>query len=327
MQRTRNRSAQLILAASLVITSSAALAQESYPIKPVKLVVSSSPGGGTDTTARLIAPKVSDLLGKQIVIENRPGAASMIGSEYVARSAPDGYTLLIVPSTITIVPSTYRKVAFDTMKDFAPITQVVVVPQMLVGHPSLPAKNVKELVALAKAQPGKLDFAGGSYGANPHMAMVLFLNMTGTQMTYVPYKSGNAGLADALAGHVPLMMGNILAVLPHVKNGRFRAFGVTSGKRAVGAPDIPTIAESGLTGYESLQWFGVMAPAGTSREIVTRLHRDIVKVVNENEIKQKFLNDGAEPQTSASPEAFHTFMRTEIAKWAKVVKQANLKPL
>lgn len=327
MQRTRNRSAQLILAASLVITSSAALAQESYPVKPVKLVVSSSPGGGTDTTARLIAPRVSDLLGKQIVIENRPGAASMIGSEYVARSAPDGYTLLIVPSTITIVPSTYRKVAFDTMKDFAPITQVVVVPQMLVGHPSLPAKNVKELVALAKAQPGKLDFAGGSYGANPHMAMTLFLNMTGTRITYVPYKSGNAGLADALAGHVPLMMGNILAVLPHVKNGRFRAYGVTTAKRAVGAPDISTLAEAGVPGYESVQWFGIMAPAGTPREIVTRLHRDIVKVVNENEIKQKFLNDGAEPQTSASPEAFHTFMRAEIAKWAQVVKQARLKQM
>ena len=326
MQRIRSRSAQLTLAASFLIASTAALAQESYPVKPVKLVVSSSPGGGTDTTARLIAPKVSELLGKQLVIENRPGAASMIGSEYVARSAPDGYTLLIVPSTITIVPSTYRKVAFDTMRDFAPITQIVVVPQMLVGHPSLPAKNVKELVALAKAQPGKLDFAGGSYGANPHMAMVLFLNMTGTQMTYVPYKSGNAGLADALAGHVHLMMGNILAVLPHVKSGRFRPFGVTSGKRAVGAPDIPTIAESGLTGYESLQWFGVMAPAGTPREIVTRLHRDIVKVVNENEIRQKFLNDGAEPHPSASPEAFQSFMRDEIGKWAKVVKQAKLKP-
>jgi len=321
------RFAQVTLAASFAVAPGAVLAQGGYPVKPVKLVVSSSPGGGTDTTARLIAPKVSDLLGRQIVIENRPGAASQIGSEYVARSAPDGYTLLIVPSTITIVPSTYRKVPFDTMKDFAPITQVVAVPQVLVAHPSLPARNVKELITLAKAQPGKLDFAGGSYGANPHMAMVLFLNMTGTQMTYVPYKSGNAGLSDALAGHVPLMIGNILAVLPHVKSGRFQAYGVTTAQRAVAAPDIPTIAESGLPGYESVQWFGIMAPAGTPREIVTRLHRDIVQVVQDKEISRKFLADGAQAQTSASPDEFQSFMRAEIAKWAQVVKQAKLKQM
>jgi tripartite-type tricarboxylate transporter receptor subunit TctC len=302
----------------------AAWAQGAYPEKPVRLVVASSPGGGTDTTARIVSPRVSELLGKQIVIENRPGAAARIGSEYVARSAPDGYTLLISASTLVIVPSVYKNMTFDPLKDFAPITQVVVVPQLLVSHPSLPTKNVKELVAFAKARPGKLEYASSQVGSNPQMAMVLFLNMTGTQIVHVPYKSGNAGLGDVIAGHVPLTMANMLAGLPHVRTGRLRAYGVTTAKRAVGAPDIPTIAESGLPGYESVQWFGILAPAGTPREIVTRLHRDITRVAQEKEIQQRFLADGAESQWSETPEQFGAFMRAETAKWAKVVEQARI---
>jgi tripartite-type tricarboxylate transporter receptor subunit TctC len=302
----------------------AAWAQGAYPEKPVRLVVASSPGGGTDTTARIVSPRVSELLGRQIVIENRPGAAARIGSEYVARSAPDGYTLLISASTLVIVPSVYRNMTFDPLKDFAPITQVVVVPQLLVSHPSLPTKNVKELVAFAKARPGKLEYASSQIGSNPQMAMVLFLNMTGTQIVHIPYKSGNAGLSDVIAGHVPLTMANMLAGLPHVRTGRLRAYGVTTAKRAVGAPDIPTIAESGLPGYESVQWFGILAPAGTPREIVTRLHRDITRVVQEKEIQQRFLADGAESQWSETPEQFGAFMRAETAKWAKVVEQAKI---
>jgi tripartite-type tricarboxylate transporter receptor subunit TctC len=290
----------------------------------VRLIVASTPGGGTDTTARIIAPRVSELLGRQIVIENRPGAAAIVGTEYVARAAPDGYTLLIVASTITIVPSIYRKLPFDPLRDFVPITQVVVVPQLLVSHPSLPAKNVKELIALAKSRPGKLDYASGAVGSNPQMAMVLFLNMTGTHIVHVPYKSGNAGLGDTIAGHVSLTMGNMLAALPHVRTGRLRAFGVTTSTRATGAPDIPTIAEAGVPGYESVQWFGVLAPAGTPREIVARLHRDILKVVQDPEVKQRFTADGAEAQPSRSPEDFAAFMRSEVAKWAKVVERAKI---
>ena len=213
---------------------------------------------------------------------------------------------------------------FDPLKDFAPITQVVVVPQLLVSHPSLPTRNVKELVAFAKARPGKLEYASSQIGSNPQMAMVLFLNMTGTQIVHIPYKSGNAGLSDVIAGHVPLTMANMLAGLPHVRTGRLRAYGVTTAKRAVGAPDIPTIAESGLPGYESVQWFGILAPAGTPREIVTRLHRDITRVVQEKEIQQRFLADGAESQWSETPEQFGAFMRAETAKWAKVVEQAKI---
>jgi tripartite-type tricarboxylate transporter receptor subunit TctC len=316
-----------IAAAVLALGCGFACAQESYPVKPIRLVVPSSPGGGTDTSARAIAPRLGDRLGQQIVVENRPGAAAMIGTEYVARSAPDGYTLVMAQSTITIVPSIYRKIRFDPLKDFEPISEVVVVPQVLVGHPSLPPKNAKELIAFAKANPGKLDYAAGGYGGNGHLSMVLFLSMSGTSMNYVPYKSGNAGLSEALAGEVALMMGNILAVLPHVKAGKLRAYGVSSAKRATAAPDIPALAEAGVPGYEALQWFGILAPAGTPRAIVDRLHREIVRVIETPDMQKFFISTGADPKPSASPDAFAALMRAELAKWAKVVKQAGLKEL
>jgi tripartite-type tricarboxylate transporter receptor subunit TctC len=319
------RFAQFPLAAVLAaISLSAAQAQDAYPEKPLRLIVASSPGGGTDTTARIVSPRAAELLGKQIVIENRPGAAARIGSDYVAKAAPDGYTLLITASTIVIVPSVYKTISFDPLKDFAPITQLVVVPQLLVSHPSLPAKDVRELIAFAKARPGKLEYASSAVGSNPQMAMVLFLNMSGTHIVHVPYKSGNAGLSDVIGGHVPLTMANMLAGLPHVRNGRLRAYGVTTATRAVGAPDIPTIAEAGLPGYESVQWFGILAPAGTARDIVARLHRDFTRVIREKEIQQRFLADGAEAHASETPEQFGAFMHAETVKWAKVVQQAKI---
>jgi tripartite-type tricarboxylate transporter receptor subunit TctC len=299
-------------------------AQDAYPEKPVRLIVPSSPSGGTDTTARILSPRISELLGQQIVVENRPGAATRIGAGHVAKSAPDGYTLLITPSTLIIAPSVYKDMGFDPLKDFEPITQVVVVPQMLVSHPSLPPKNVRELIAFAKARPDKLEYASSAVGSNPQMAMVLFLNLTGTKMVHVPYKSGNAGLGDVIGGHVPITMANMLAGLPHVRSGRLRAYGVTTATRAVGAPDIPTIAEAGVPGYESVQWFGILAPAGTPRQIVTRLHRDITRVLQEPEIQKRFLADGAEAHWSDSPQNFARFMRAETAKWAKVVQDAGI---
>jgi tripartite-type tricarboxylate transporter receptor subunit TctC len=320
------RHSRLIAAAFLALAAAVASAQDSYPTKPIRLIVPSSPGGGTDTTARAIAPRLTERLGQQIVVENRPGAAAMIGTEYVARSAPDGYTIVLAQSTITIVPSIYKKIRFDPIRDFEPITNVVVVPQTLVGHPSLPVKNAKELVAFAKANPGKLDYAAGAYGGNPHLSMALFLSMSGTSMNYVPYKSGNAGLTEALAGEVPLMMGNILAVLPHVKGGKLRAYGVTSAKRASAAPEIPTLAEAAaVPGYEALQWFGLLAPAGTPRPIVERLHRETLRVIELPDVQKFFATTGGDPQLSATPEAFGALMRAEIAKWAKVVKQAGIK--
>jgi len=316
--------ARLAGAALMTMTMCTAHAQDAYPSRPIRLVVPSSPGGGTDASARIIAPKLSVPLGQQVVIEYRAGAAAMIGTEAVARSAPDGYTLLIGQSTMTIVPSVYRKVRFDPIRDFAPISAVAIVPLLLVGHPSLPAKNVKELIALAKARPGQIDYVAGGYGGNSHLAMEHLLMSAGMKMTFVPYKSGNAGITDALSGRVPVMLSNVLVSLPHVRSGRFRAYGVSSARRAAEVPDIPTIAQAGVPGYEAVQWFGILAPAGTSREIVARLHRDLVQVMQDDETKRRFAADGADPTFSKSPEEFSAFMRAELAKWAKVVKAANI---
>jgi tripartite-type tricarboxylate transporter receptor subunit TctC len=288
------------------------------------LIVPSSPGGGTDASARLISPKWSERLGQPIVIEYRPGAAAMIGTEAVARAAPDGYTLLIAQSTMTIVPSVYKKVRFDPVKDFAPISIVAVAPLLIVGHPSLPAKTVKELIALAKVRPGQIDYAAGAPGSNSHLAMEHFLMMAGAKMNYVPYKSGNAGLVDALAGRVQLMISNALVSLPHVRSGRFRAYGLTSSKRSAAAPDLPTLAEAGVPGYEAVQWFGMLAPAGTPPEIIVRLHRDLVQVMQDEDLKKRFAADGAEPVYSKTPEDFVGLIKAEVAKWAKVVKAAKI---
>ena len=313
-----------LCAAALLLAASTAHAQEAYPTRTIRLIVPSSPGGGTDASARLVAPKLSERLGQQVVIDYRPGAAAMIGTEAGARAAPDGYTLLIAQSTMTIVPSVYKKVRFDPVKDFAPISIVAVVPLLLVGHPSLPVKSVKELIALAKARPGQIDYVAGGYGGNSHLAMEHFLSMAGIKMTYVPYKSGNAGLVDALSGRIQVMLSNMLVSLPHVRSGRFRPYGVTSAKRAAEAPEIPTIAEAGVPGYEAVQWFGILGPAGTPREIVNRVHRELVQVMQDPDIRKRFAADGADPVYSRTPEEFAALIRTEVAKWAKVVKSAKI---
>jgi tripartite-type tricarboxylate transporter receptor subunit TctC len=304
----------------------AAHAQDAYPTRAIRLIVPSSPGGGTDASARIISSRLSTLLGQQVVIDYRPGAAAMIGTEAVARAAPDGYTLLIAQSTMTIVPSVYRKIRFDPVKDFAPISRVAIVPLLMVGHPSLPARTVKELLALAKARPGEIDYAAGAYGGNSHLAMEHFLITAGVKMNYVPYKSGNAGLTDALSGRVPVMLSNMLVCLPHVRSGRFRAFGVTSAKRASEVADIPTLSEGGVPGYEAVQWFGILAPAATPRDIVAHLHRDLVRVMQEEDIRRRFRADGAEPTFSATPEDFAALIRSEIARWAKVARSAKIEP-
>ena len=301
-------------------------AQESYPTRPIRLIVPSSPGGGTDASARLIAPRLSERLGQPVVIEYRAGAAAMIGTEAGAKAPPDGYTLLIAQSTMTIVPSVYRKVRFDPVKDFAPISLVAVVPLMLVAHPALPARNLKEVLALARARPGEIDYVAGAYGSNSHLAMEHLLAMAKVRMTHVPYKSGNAGLVDALSGRIPLMLSNMLVSLPHVRNGRFRAYGVTSAKRSAEAPDVPTLAEAGVPGYEAVQWFGILAPAATPRDIVTRLHRDLVQVMQDGELRKRFAADGADAVFSPTPDEFGTMIRAEVARWAQVVKIARIEP-
>lgn len=318
--------ARSVGALALVCALGAAGAQENYPTRTIRLIVPSSPGGGTDASARLVSPKLSERLRQQVVIDYRPGAAAMIGTEAGARATPDGYTLLIAQSTMTIVPSVYKKVRFDPVKDFAPISLVAVVPLLLVGHPSLPPRNLKELIALARARPGQIDYVAGGYGGNSHLAMEHLLSMAKIRMTYVPYKSGNAGLVDALAGRIPVMLSNVLVSLPHVRSGRFRPYGVTSMKRVSEAPEIPTIAEAGVPGYEAVQWFGILGPAGTPREIVNRVHRELVQVMQDPEVTKRFAADGADPVYSKTPEEFASLIRAEVAKWAKVVKSAQIEP-
>jgi tripartite-type tricarboxylate transporter receptor subunit TctC len=309
----------------LVAMPLAATAQDWSPTRPIRMVVSSSPGGGTDATARIIQPRLSELLGQPIVVENRPGASSQIGAELLARAAPDGHAVLVTASSIVVTQSTYRKPLLDPMKDLAPVTQILAVPQLVAGHPSLPARSLKELIALLKSRPGKVDYSAGNYGGQPHVTMALFLSMAGVQATFVPYRSGNAGLVDGLSGQVPLLLANVLAALPHVRTGRLRAYGVTSSKRAVSAPDVPTISEAGVPGYESVQWFGMLLPAGAARPVVDRYYRDTVRVIQEPKTKERFLADGGEATWSRSPEEFGALMRAELVKWAKVVKASGIK--
>jgi tripartite-type tricarboxylate transporter receptor subunit TctC len=325
MLRVQAGAAAVIVAAWCIWLQPASAQQTSYPVRAIRIVVPSSPGGGTDITARLVAPKLSEFLGQQLVIENRSGAGTMIGGEVVARAAPDGYTLLMGISTLAINPAMYKKVPYDALRDFAPISQVVSLPNILVAHPSLPVKSVKDLVAFAKARPAQINFASAGMGTSPHLSMELLLTMTGIKMIHVPYKGSGQGVVDVLAGHVSLMTPSILTGLPYVKDGRLRALGVTSVKRAAGAPDIPTIAEAGVPGYEATQWFGMLAPAGTPPDIVSRLHKEVVRVLAIPEMRERFAADGAEP-IGSSPEEFHAYIRSETAKWAGVIKQAGIRP-
>lgn len=297
-----------------------------YPEKPVRVIVPSPTGGGTDTSTRIIAPKLAEILGQQMVIDNRPGASGNIGAEVAARAAPDGYTLLAVIASHTSNPAVMKKVSYDLVRDFSPISRTVTLPNVLFSHPSLPVKSVKELIAFARARPGQLQFASAGLGTNPHLAMELFLNETKLKMIHVPYKGVGPALIDVVAGHVPLMMGNILVASPHVRSGRLRAYGVTSAKRSMAAPDLPTIAESGLPGYEADQWYGLVAPAGTPREIIVRLHGGVVQALQDPAISKRFLSDGAEPTPSRSPEEFGTLIQADLKKWARVVRDAGIKP-
>jgi tripartite-type tricarboxylate transporter receptor subunit TctC len=296
---------------------------QTYPMRAVRLVVPSSSGGGSDITARIIAPRLSEYLRQQVVVENRPGAGTMIGTEVVARSAPDGYTLLMASTPLAINPAMYQKVPYDALRDFAPITQVVSLPNLLISHPSLPVKTVKELIAFAASRPGRLTFASAGAGTSPHLSMELFLGMTGLKMIHVPYKGAGPGVVDVIAGHVSLMTPSIISVLGYVRDGRLRALGVTSSMRASGAPEIPTIAEAGVPGYEATQWFGVLAPAGAPRDIVNLIQSEIGRVLQQPDIKMRLSTDGAEP-VGSTPDDFAAFIRTETAKWAKVVKDAGV---
>lgn len=320
-------SARLLLVVPALLASAPpdGWAQSDYPNRPIHLVVPTAPSGSTDIVARLLAQGLSENLGRQVVVDNRPGASTIIGTEAVAKAKPDGYTLLMGVSTMAMNPGIYKKLPYDAVRDFAPITQAASLANLIILHPSVPASSVKEMIALAKARPGEILYASGGTGGNPHLTMELFASMARIHMVHVPYKSGTAGMVAVLAGEVALMAQGIQSSIPHVRTGKLRALGVTSAKRVAIVPDIPTIAESGLPGFESLQWPGLLAPAGTPSEIIARLHKEAVAVLRSPEASQALSRDGSEVVAS-SPEEFAALIRKEIAKWSKVIKAAGIKP-
>jgi tripartite-type tricarboxylate transporter receptor subunit TctC len=311
------------VAAAMLFHVAAAHAQ--YPGKPVRIVVPSSAGGGTDIVARIVAPKLSERLGQQIVIDNRPGAGTMIGGELVAKAPPDGYTLLMCVSTLATNPVIYRKVPYNALTDFAPVTLVLSAPNILVVHPALPVKSVKELVWFAQARPGQLNFASAGAGTGPHLGMELFMSMTGTRMVHIPYKGSAPAIIDLLSGQVTTMIATMLTGLPHVRSGRLRALGITGATRIGAAQDVPTIAEGGVPGYEAVQWYGLVAPAQTPREIIARHNREMVAILQSTDVKERFASDGGEA-AATSPEDFGRYIKSETEKWARVAKTAGIKP-
>jgi tripartite-type tricarboxylate transporter receptor subunit TctC len=296
-----------------------------YPTKPIRLVVPFPPGGATDLIARAVAQKLGETWGQSVVVDNRPGAGGNIGTELVARSAPDGYTLEMgTVGTHAINASLYSKIPYDHVKDFAPVILVAGVPNVLVVNPAVPANSVQELIAYAKANPGKLNFASSGSGTSIHLSGELFKVMTGVQMTHVPYKGSAPALADLLGGQVQLMFDNLPPSLPQIKAGKLRALAVTSATRAPALPDVPTVAESGLPGFEASSWFGILAPAGTSPAIIAKINGEVAKWLASPEGKDKLASIGANA-AGGSPEDFARHIQAETAKWAKVVKESGAK--
>jgi tripartite-type tricarboxylate transporter receptor subunit TctC len=311
------------LLALLIVGSPAA--QTTYPEKPIRMVVGFPPGSAPDTVARLLGQKFVEALGKPIVVENAAGAAGNIAMERVAKAAPDGYTLgLPGQSQLVINPSLY-KVAYDPVKDFAPVSQVAVSPIMLVVHNAVPAKSVKDLVALAKAQPGGLTFASGGSGSLTHMPAELFKSVAGLDIRHIPYKGTNAAIPDLLGGRVTMMFSPTSIVLPLAREGKLRALAVTSSRRSSAAPELPTIAESGYPGFEVTGWIGLLAPARTPATIVRKLHLETVKALALPDLRAKFADLGLEP-IGNSPDEFAAAIKSEIPKWAKVIKESGIKP-
>jgi tripartite-type tricarboxylate transporter receptor subunit TctC len=303
--------------------STAAFAQN-YPVRTVRIVVPYAPGGNTDFTARVIATKLTDVFGQQVVVENRAGGATNIGSDIVAKAVPDGYTLLMGGASNAINMSLYQKLPYDTLRDFAPISLCVKGANVLAVHPSVPVKNVKELIALAKTKPGKLNYASSGLGSSNQMAGELFKLMAGVNIVHVPYKGNSPALTDTIGGQVEMIFSGVPLLVPHIQAGRIRAIGIGSLKRFPALPDVPTINESGLKGYEATTWFGLMAPVKVQKEIVSRLNVEVGKILASTDVSERFINEGVEP-IGGTPEFFTTFIRDEIAKYAKVVKAASLK--
>jgi tripartite-type tricarboxylate transporter receptor subunit TctC len=318
MKRTNSCAAVVMLVALALTWPLASLAQ-AYPNKPIRLIVAFSPGGSNDIISRLVGQKLGEALGQPVVIENRPGAGGAIGTDFVVKSPPDGYTLLMgAASTLAVNVSAYPKRGFDPLKHVTPITLVASAPFVMVVHPSVPAKSIAELIALAKARPGQLNFSSSGKGSSLHLSAELFKMMSTTELVHVPYKGGGQAVIAAVTNEVQITFNDLAPLLPHLKAGSLRALAVTSAGRFSLAPELPTIAESGLAGYESTSWFGIVAPAGLPKDIQSRLHGELVRIVHSQEMKKRFAGLGIEGVTN-SPEEFAALIRAQIDKWAVVV--------
>jgi len=296
-----------------------------FPAKSITIIIPASPGGAIDLVARLTGQKVTEALGKPVVVENKAGATGVIGTEAMARSTPDGHTLALVASSHAINPSMFKKLPYDTVKGFEPVLLTHVVPLMLVVNPQVPAKNVRELIAYGKANPGKLAFASSGPGGAPHMSGELFKSMAGIEMTHVPYKGSTAAHPDLLSGQVTVMFDTVAAIMPHVKSGAVRALAVTTARRSSIAPEVPTIAESGLPGYDTSTWGGLLAPAGTPKDVVAKLNAEFGKALATPDVQKRLADAGIEPG-GGSPAHFAEFIQAEMVKWQKVARDAGVQP-
>ena len=317
---------RVAISACLLFVSSGLWAQ-AYPTKPVRIIVGFAPGGSTDVTARLVAQKLSDAWRQQVIVDNRAGAGGNIGAEAVARAAPDGYTLLLATTGVMAINhKLYRSLSFDAIKDFAPVTQIGALPLILIVHPSLPARSVKELIAIAKQKPGQLSYASSGIGSATHMTTELFCMMAGVNIVHVPYKGSGQAMADLIGGQVGVAFDQITSSLPQVQAGKLRALAVTSAKRFPSVPDLPSVAEAGIAGYESVSWNGIAAPAATPRDIVNRVQTEVARAIQAPDMKERFLKDGIEGIAS-TPDEFAAHIRAERAKWEKVIEKAGIKPI
>jgi tripartite-type tricarboxylate transporter receptor subunit TctC len=323
--RAMNNTVAILLASSAAVFVASPADAQNYPSRPIRIIAQFQPGTSTDILARVIAQKLGESLGQQVVVDNRPGAGGIVGTELGARAAPDGYTLTMgVSSAFGINPSLYSKLPYDAVRDFAPISNIALTPQTLVTGPSYPAKTVKELVAIAKAKPGAVSFASLGSGSTSHLTMEMFKSTAGIQLNHVPYKGSPTAHADVMTGQVPIMFDAIPAVLPHVKSGKLRGLGIGTKTRSALLPDVPTIAESGYPGFEAVGWIGIVAPAKTPVAVLDKLNAEIVRMLKDPDVKER-LNTLAFTPVAGTRAEFGAFIQSEIAKWGKAVKESGAK--